>query len=88
MDCGAKAVARCAFKRIAIFREADSGGKARQTRARKPIKTRIEQRGQNLPRAISAEIEAENAIAILDPGVIANDAGRDEFIGLVGGMGG
>ena len=30
---------------LAILREADSGSKTRQTRARKPIKTRIEQRG-------------------------------------------
>ncbi len=72
---------------LAVFGHAGRDGKAHDALARKPGKTRIEQRGEKLAHAVGAEIEAQHAIAVLHSVIAADHRRQHELVGHIVGIG-
>ena len=79
--------AHAAGEIVAVLGHADSAGGQHETRAGEAVKTFVEEGGEEFADAIGAEVEAEQDVALLDPRVGADDAGGDEFVGDVAGVG-
>ncbi len=74
---------------IAVVREAQRGGELRRRRgAGEAVEGRVEQRGQDLPRAVGAEIEAEQPVAVAQAGVAGQHRGGHELVRHVARVGG
>jgi hypothetical protein len=68
---------------IAVLRHADGAGNLDVAATCKTGPgRRVEQDAEQLPDAVGAEIEAENAVAALHAAVVADHRGQDEFIEL------
>ena len=72
---------------VRVARHAGRGGELDDALARKAVEFRLQQRGENFPHAVGAEVEAQDAVAILHALVITDDRGEDEFVGHVVGVG-
>ena len=76
-------------QRLGIERHAERGRKLDDALTGEAVELRIEQGGEDFPDPVGAEVEAEDAVAVLHPLVVADHRGRDElvvFLGLVGGV--
>ena len=68
---------------VGIARHADRGGELDDTLAREAVERGIEQRGEDFAHPVGAEIEAQDAVAVLHALVVADHRRRDELVGLV-----
>ena len=49
----------------------------------KPSKSGSSNAGEDFPHAVGAEVEAQDAVAVVHAFIVADHGGRDEFVGLV-----
>ena len=68
---------------VGIARHAGGGGELDDPLAREAIELRLQQRGEDFAHPVGAEVEAQDAVAVLHAFVVADDGGHDELVGHV-----
>ena len=68
---------------VGVARHSRRGGEFDNAPARETVEFRLQQRGEDLPHAVGAEVEAQDAVAVLHALVVTDDRGEDEFVGHV-----
>ena len=77
---------RC--QRVGIAGHADRGGEFYDMLAGEAVEGRVQQGGEEFANPVGAEVEAQDGVAVLHAGVVADDRGGDELVELSGGVGG